>query len=167
MQRGGVVSLGCASYVYLTSPARVTRMTLQASDIRWLPRIGWALLVAALRHRASLPRLVRLLEPGRPAAPPRTGGEEARLVYLVDGVLRRLYGQDFCLPRSLMLYHFLSGWGRDVRLLCGVRRTREGLAGHAWVEVDGVPYREPSDPGRTYHVTFTATPTHRYPYAEA
>jgi hypothetical protein len=143
-------------------------LSLRASDLRWLPRLAWALgLAAVLRHRTPLPRLIRFLE-----VSPQPGGEvsaeeEARLVRLVQGVLRRTYRQDFCLVQSLMLYHFLSGWGRDVRLLCGVRRTGEGLAGHAWLEVDGKPYREPADPNRAYHVTFTASPTHRYPYVSA
>lgn len=130
--------------------------------------MAWVLgLAAVLRHRTALPRLIRLLE-----ASPRQGGkvsdeEEARLVRLVQGVLRRTYRRDFCLVQSLMLYHFLSGWGRDVRLLCGVRRTGEGLAGHAWLEVDGKPYRESGDPARAYRVTFAASPTHRYPYVSA
>ncbi|HOS92053.1 MAG TPA: lasso peptide biosynthesis B2 protein [Armatimonadota bacterium] len=45
-----------------------------------------------------------------------------------------------CLTRSLMLYRMLRRRGVEVELRIGVRREgAEGIAGHAWLLLDGSP----------------------------
>src|SRR5690606_19508667 len=108
------------------------------------------------------PRLARAFE----RAPRRAGTPDvARLVRLVQCVLRRVYRRDFCLPQSLILFHFLSGWDQPVRLCLGVRKAGHGISGHAWIELDGRPLAERRDPREAYHVTFThPNPSERSSY---
>lgn len=139
------------------------RFHLQLGDVRWLPRIVGVLAVGeVLGQRLPLPRLARLLE-GAPRPSDRMHGpdEVKRLVRLTQGLLRHLYRQDFCYPRSLILFHFLSRWGYPVRLHFGIRREGTRLAGHAWLELDEQPFAETRDPRATYSTTFTypSTPT--------
>jgi hypothetical protein len=49
-----------------------------------------------------------------------------------------------CWTRSLVLFELLRrhGFG-DVRLIVGVRKDAEDLAGHAWLERGGQPFLEP------------------------
>jgi len=54
-----------------------------------------------------------------------------------------------CLTRGLTLYYFLRRAGVDVTLRFGARRAKEGLTqapGHCWLEKDGEPMFENSDP---------------------
>jgi hypothetical protein len=57
-------------------------------------------------------------------------------------VWHRLYSRssDACLERSLQLAALLRRQGRDAEIVIGFRHTPDGgLAGHAWVESEGVP----------------------------
>lgn len=124
---------------------------LRLSDLGRLAHIG-GLLVAfeVLKRGSSLPRLLRAFERA-----PRTSSvpaaEVERTVWLVQGVLRRCYRRDFCLPQSLVLFHLLSGWGFPVRIHFGVRKQDGTMTGHAWLELGGEPFREPRDPRLLYH----------------
>lgn len=51
-----------------------------------------------------------------------------------------------CLTRSLTRYYFLRRAGADVRLVFGVGGVDGAYEGHSWVERDGEPYRESTDP---------------------
>lgn len=42
-----------------------------------------------------------------------------------------------CLHRSLVLHQWLRGRGLPSALKIGVRKTDDGIAAHAWVELDG------------------------------
>jgi hypothetical protein len=141
----------------LLATVRATAAGLRLGDLRLAPRLAWALSVALRqRGRASLPELVRRLESGGPAGARRPRPEDAdRITYLTNSVLRALYRRDFCYPRALALFHFLSRWGLPVQFVLGVQRVGEALRGHAWVEVDGRPFGEADDPRRSYHVTYT------------
>jgi hypothetical protein len=50
-----------------------------------------------------------------------------------------------CIPRSLALARLLRLHGLSARLRVGLRGTREGLAGHAWVEHHGTVLGEPRE----------------------
>jgi hypothetical protein len=60
-----------------------------------------------------------------------------------------------CLPRGLTLYHFLSGAGADLRLHFGLGVLGGNYEGHCWLEQDGVPILELTDPRPLFPVMFT------------
>lgn len=66
----------------------------------------------------------------------------------VQRAARLFRGRITCLPRACALYWLLvwRGWPAHIRF--GVRRGRNGLDAHAWVEIEGVPVgeRHRSDP---------------------
>ena len=138
---------------------------LRFSDLGRLAHIG-GLLVAfeVLKRGSSLPRLLRTFEraPRTSAVP---AAEVERTVWLTQGVLRRCYRRDFCLPQSLVLFHLLSGWGLPVRIHFGVRKQDGAVAGHAWLDLDGEPFCEPHDPRLLYHTIHShPSSAERYPY---
>lgn len=135
-------------------------------DVLLLPRILGVLgVVSVAGRRLSLDRLVRLLERSPRAA---AIGDVDRLVRLTRGVLRRTHRRAFCHPRSLILFHVLSGWGYPVALHYGVRKASGRLEGHAWIDLAGEPLGEPRDPHALYHIvrSYPSTPR-RYPYEVA
>lgn len=106
----------------------------------------------ARKRAGSFPALLSRFEP---AGRPRPLAHPERAVRLVTGLLRRLYGRRYCLPRSLVLYRLLRGAGAPVRLHTGVRSLGGGLDGHAWVSVGGIAVGEPSDPADLFALTFS------------
>lgn len=65
----------------------------------------------------------------------------ARLIDAAASLLR-----VWCLPRSLLLWHFLRARDTAAELRFGVARPeRGGLRAHAWVELDGVPINDRAD----------------------
>jgi hypothetical protein len=130
---------------------------LRPSDIPRLLYMGWLVAVAAVLTRVwSLPRLVRWFV----ASPGGRRTDLARVVWLTRGLLGRLYGGGFCLPQSLVLLHYLSGWGLPVQIHFGVRNGEAGLAGHAWIDLAGHPVAEQGDPLAAYRVAYSYSPTH-------
>lgn len=131
--------------------------SLRLTDVCWLSRIVGVLVAKeVVGRRVPLPRLARLLEgKPRPGRGPYGPADAERLVWLTQGLLLRLYRHDFCYPRSLVLFHFLSRWGYRVHLNFGIRREGDMLAGHAWLDLDGRPFAEPEDPSERYRITYT------------
>jgi hypothetical protein len=58
---------------------------------------------------------------------------------------RFLKQRDFCLPRTLALYRWCTSMAIDAGMIIGVRKDGDALKGHAWLVVDGAPYRENID----------------------
>lgn len=57
--------------------------------------------------------------------------------------LRWLFlGNRPCLRRSLVIFRWRVQHGLPVKLLVGVDRRQGELMGHAWLEIDGAPFRE-------------------------
>jgi len=127
-------------------------------DIVWFARTGWLLVLIELRQRrVSLPRLVRSIDvevPVRSAG----DGEVKRIVWLVRVVLRRTYGDRFCMKQSLVLFHFLRSWGLPTRINFGVLKRNGRLTGHAWLELDGSPIAEAQNPRLIYNIVFQYPP---------
>ena len=109
--------------------------------------------LAVLQRTVSLPRLVRFFDVRRPRPEGRLPPK--RLAWLAGGLLRRIFGQDFCMPRSLVLFHFMRKWAYPVRLHFGVAKQGDHLKGHAWVTLDGEPFAEHGDPRETFKTTYT------------
>lgn len=128
-------------------------LRLRLSDLGRLAHIG-GLLVAfeVVKRRSSLPQLLRTFECAPRASAAVTAAEMERTVWLTQGLLRRCYHRNFCLPQSLVLFHVLSGWGLPVRIHFGVRKQDGVVAGHAWLDLDGEPFCEPHDPRLLYRI---------------
>lgn len=52
------------------------------------------------------------------------------------------FGNRPCLRRSLVIFRWRVQHGLPVKLLVGVDRRQGELMGHAWLEIDGAPFRE-------------------------
>ena len=74
-----------------------------------------------------------------------TPAERPAAVADADAVVRvaRLIGHaPPCLPRALALHRLLAWRGIRSRVRLGLRRTANGVDGHAWVECGGAPVGE-------------------------
>ena len=132
---------------------------LRPSDLLLLPRIAGVLAFVSVTARRVPPgRLVRLVE--RAPRPERKGDVE-RLVWLTQAVLRRTHGDACCYPRSLALFHVLSGWACPVTLHFGVRKDEGGIEAHAWLDLDGEPLGEPRNPRSRYQPIHSFSPTYQ------
>ena len=90
------------------------------------------------RTTALLGRLGRHAEGDPDTLAPQ---EIARLVNAAASILRAQ-----CLPRSLVLWHFLRNRGIPTEIRLGVSRLADGnLSAHAWVELDGLPLNDGAD----------------------
>jgi hypothetical protein len=88
---------------------------------------------------------------------PLRRGDINQIVSVVDRAAKALdLGNGGpCLERSLTLARLLSRNGLRPEIVIGLRRTHEGLAGHAWVNLDGVLLGES---GATDFVTVASFP---------
>lgn len=142
---------------------RYRRFASRVATLR--PREAWLLVrmsamlaaLLVLQRVLSLPRLLALFDPRtrRTTEPPVSLD---RLAWLARGLLRVSFRDRYCMKQSVLLFHFLRKWGHPVRLRFGVARHAEALTGHAWVELDGVPFAEPSDPREAFQVTYSYPP---------
>ena len=90
------------------------------------------------RTKALLERLGRAGSGDARALEPR---EIARLVDAAATLLRAR-----CLPRSLVLWHFVRDHGAPAEIRLGVSRLADGgLSAHAWLEYDGLPLNDHAD----------------------
>jgi hypothetical protein len=90
------------------------------------------------RTMALLARLGRRGEGDSGALAPQ---EIARLVDAAASLLRVR-----CLPRSLVLWHFLRHRSASAAVRLGVSKLADGsLSAHAWLEFDGLPLNEHTD----------------------
>lgn len=97
---------------------------------------------------SPLPLTMRRITP--PLGAPQPHAEVVRLTRLVDATvhLDRRVRMGICLRRSLVRYVLLRRAGLPVTIVFGARTKGNfegGLAGHAWLELDGVPWMEPPE----------------------
>lgn len=122
-------------------------------DARLLLRaVGWRLALPVLKRVVPLPALVRAMcpEPGR-----RRGTRLESVSFLLAHGGRLAFSTN-CLERSLSLYRFLGEAGARPRLVMGVAEGSPALAGHAWIEVDGLPLADATTPKYAPVVAFGA-----------
>lgn len=128
---------------------------LRWADVFLLARMVYLLAkLLILQSRRPLPVLMAMFDsaPGSHLhyrMPPR------RLVRLVDALMRLTFGKDYCMKRSILLFHFLRAWGYDAVVHFGVTKTDGVLKGHAWVDLNGWPLAERKDPRTEYIRTFS------------
>ena len=73
--------------------------------------------------------------------PKRTVLEEndeiIEIVYMVNRTYWRFFKGITCLPKNLVLWWLLKERGIETRLVIGVKRSTDGIIGHAWIEHNG------------------------------
>lgn len=112
---------------YLLALQITVLMILIRMGLRWLP----------------LPRLLQYLSTSRRTEPENFPRLQQAASY-TDRILRLFpYNEKGnCLPRSLILYVMAARCGYHVKFHCGVRKSDNGLDGHAWLTVNGQPLLE-------------------------
>lgn len=134
---------------------------LRLSDLR----AGWETLyeLAALEKRydgASLVELFERLTPRR-IAYVRDWAAVERLGMLTAVLARRLplaTSTGSCLKLAVVRYALLRRRGLNVRVHFGVRPSREGVTGHAWLSLNDEPLWENSAHLATFRETFRHPP---------
>jgi hypothetical protein len=102
-----------------------------------LPAVALSLRARGMaRTRAALARLEQRARAGALAP-----AEIARLVDAAAALLRAR-----CLPRSLVLWHFLRHRSASAEVRLGVSKLANGsLHAHAWLEFEGLPLNDRTD----------------------
>ncbi len=114
-----------------------------------LRRAALVALMPRLLERSHMVDLLEMLDEG--ASP--GAGDDARKV--VDALRRR---PTTCLYRSLAGFASLRAAGEPVRLVVGVRVEQGEVVAHAWLEKDGEPVGEPTDPRPRFAEAFSYPP---------
>ena len=95
------------------------------------------------------------------SAPPSVASVSAqratRIAHLVSAAARRSPVAATCMARALTLHWLLRLRGMESSLRIGVRKGGENLEAHLWVEHDGVPLMEGTDPHEAF-APFEALP---------
>ena len=139
--------------------AKLRRPGLQGYLV-YLPWMtGLVASIEVLQRRKSLPELVAFYN-SEPSVPKRSISVR-RIVDLSRMLLDRIYGTDYCMKQSLILFYFLRRWNYPVELYFGVKKKDGKLDGHAWVELWGHPLVERYDPHAVYAVTYHYRPEAR------
>lgn len=136
---------------------------LRFRDVRLLLGMLWLLAkLAVLKRARPLPELVRAFDPppSRETRPEKSSArareqEVSRLMWLSRALLCRLYGTDFCMEQSLLLFYFLRKWNYSARIFFGVKKKSNRIAGHAWVEVEGTPALSGDGHRLLYAITYS------------
>jgi hypothetical protein len=100
--------------------------------------LAWRCVLPLVKHVVTTATLARLM--WWPPAAPVNSRDRAQRVALVKELMAtggRLLLSTNCLERSLVVYRLLSRVDADPHLVLGVRKTGGGVAGHAWVQLDG------------------------------
>ncbi len=142
-----------------TLVVRVARKVARGPGEAWLllRMAGWLTLLSVAVKMFPLPRALRLVSTATRA---RTEGSEAeikrRLAAAVDLLLKTdlLVFKPICWKRAALLHRYLALNGIASQIVFGMRKKSDGrLAGHAWLESNGVPILEATAPN--YAVTYS------------
>jgi hypothetical protein len=115
------------------------------------------LILSSMAKAAYWRRAIRRLEPG--AIIPRARARGARADLSRENVAclkKRARAASFmlsrvlrvktpCLPRSCAVYEYALRMGLDASMKIGAEREGGAVAGHAWVEIGGVPFMESAE----------------------
>ena len=116
----------------------------------------WIVFISIVARLVPLPTMFRLAETRR-RWPPAAILPAEEIARRIDRLFHAgLVKDGSCWKRAAVLRRYLQLNGVDTEVVFGVRRQAGGvLAGHAWLEREGVPFLESEQP--QYTVTF------RYP----
>ena len=126
-------------------------MTLRGASVA-VRMTAWIAFLIVFGRALPLRTTLRLLDTRRRGVK-RVSAE--RLAAIVDRIFRADVVHRSCWKRAAVLRRYLLLNGIETAVVFGVRKGEERLAGHAWLERDGRPFLEDTEPD--YVVTF------RYP----
>jgi hypothetical protein len=111
---------------------------------------------AGAYSKGGLPALAETIDlaPGNAPIPGRLDPALAQADTLA--ALLRAPPFRYCVRRAVLRYHVLRAAGRSPAFVIGAEHASNmpGLDGHAWVEVDGQPFREEDDRPRRMTVVY-------------
>jgi hypothetical protein len=117
---------------------------------------GWVTFVTVCLKAMPLHRVLEIVSPRRHRPVKKDSVElSEKLARQLDQLLdfNILCFTPTCWKRAAVLHRYLALNGIETRVVFGVRKdVDEALAGHAWIEADGVPILESTDP--EYTVTY-------------
>jgi len=137
---------------------RVARKLVRGPAEAWLlvRMAGWLTLLSVAVKLLPLPRALSLVSTKTrnraEASEPET---QRRLAAAVDLLLKTdlLIFKPICWKRAALLHRYLALNGIKSQIVFGMRKESDGrLAGHAWLERNGVPILEAAAPN--YAVTY-------------
>jgi len=124
-------------------------------------RIGVAtILLSSIIKSRPLDSVLRLFSVAVREDGKRLDESAAELVTAVDAVLgiNRLAFRRVCWKRAILLHRLLGQSGYATTIVFGVRRpNQDGLAGHAWLERNGAPIFESTQPDYVVTYKFPST----------
>ena len=135
----------------------VSRKAVSKPGEAWLLlRMAWWVAVVSVMARCySLPRALRIVA-GNQNKTSRNGKTEDELARAIDLLLSAdvLMFKPICWKRAAVLHRYLSRNGIPTRIIFGVRNEAGGVFdGHAWLEANGQPILEKTQP--EYVVTYS------------
>ena len=125
----------------IASAARRLHRCFQMDARLFVRALGWRLALPALRRIVPLRSLVHLMQ--RTSPRPSPARLDAVRFFAAHG--GRIVMSPHCLERSLVLYRFLGEAGARPTLVLGANGAPSGLAGHAWIEINGEPFADAPD----------------------
>jgi hypothetical protein len=128
-------------------------------------RMAWWVAVLSVAARLySLPRALRIVAGNTNRTPQlEEGANQEELARAIDLLLSAdvFMFKPICWKRAAVLHRYLSHNGIATRIIFGVRSETGGkVAGHAWLEADGLPILESSPP--EYVVTYSFPSNDRF-----
>jgi hypothetical protein len=130
------------------SPRRLGR--LGWPGIRRLPEVARAYRLYNKLDGAPLPDMLERMT----TASSRPPCDPVDLAVVVDWFLHPMYKGDRCMPRTCILLRMLKRRGYDAAAVFGVSKGDTDLDGHAWIELEGEPLAEHTEPREKYRETF-------------
>ncbi|NNE33934.1 MAG: lasso peptide biosynthesis B2 protein [Rhodothermales bacterium] len=114
--------------------------------------------VVFLQDKLPIPRLVDIFD-SKGRSVPDGMDRLAHIRWLTDGILHRLFGGSYCMKRTLILFHYAQRYGVESTVVFGVARDGDTLKGHAWLSIDGEPYKENEGAVDNYKVIYSHPPS--------
>lgn len=143
--------------------SRVGQEVHTLSDVGLAARVfGWALVLPVLKHAIPVKSLASVMHQGTRTIS-RDAARERQIVTFARWAARitRWRSGGNCLERGLIAYRYLCGAGARPTLVVGIGRIHTGVAGHAWVLVDGQLVGEPRSSVESYTPVFAFGPDGR------
>ena len=124
-----------SAFFHLPGPERARL----SQALMLIPLVSFGLKLFGFRR---IYRLLDLWAPNPEGAPPAELEQADRIADLVGKAAWQGFYPVTCLPRSLSLLAILRRNKIPARLCIGIRRSDDGIQGHAWVEVGQVSLLE-------------------------
>lgn len=125
---------------------------------------GWIGLLSVLVKLRPLPKALSVIAAPLPITHERQTDTENRLAASIDSLLRAklLCFRPVCWKRAAVLHRYLALNGIATRIVFGMKKDADGtVRGHAWLEADGQPILETTEPD--YTVTYTFPSREKFP----